>query len=215
MKDKFNEDFQIILPEEFNTLRRFFESNDIYGRFDQVISPMDSIKPLTQRTGWSQERINQYNEERIYALINSGWDLIVIDEAHRVAGSSSDVARHQLGRLLAASSPYLLLLTATPHNGKTEPFLRLLRLVDPEVFPTAQAVVKEQVAPYIIRTEKREAIDNYGNKLFKDRITHVVEVKWDSRHSLQQELYWEMTKYVRKWYKRALRQKENMPIIFL
>lgn len=216
MKDKFNEDFQIILPEEFNTLRRFFESNDIYGRFDQVISPMDSIKPLTQRTGWSQERINQYNEERIYALINSGWDLIVIDEAHRVAGSSSDVARHQLGRLLAASSPYLLLLTATPHNGKTEPFLRLLRLVDPEVFPTAQAVVKEQVAPYIIRTEKREAIDNYGNKLFKDRITHVVEVKWDSRHSLQQELYWEMTKYVRKWYKRALRQKgKSMPIIFL
>lgn len=47
------------------------------------------------------------------------WDLIIIDEAHRVAGSSSDVARYKFGYLLSQASPYLLLLTATPHNGKT------------------------------------------------------------------------------------------------
>ena len=52
----------------------------------------------------------------------------MIDEAHRVAGSSGEVARHKLGKLLAAASPYLLL--PPPHNGKTEPFLRLIRLVD-------------------------------------------------------------------------------------
>ena len=39
---------------------------------------------------------DSYNRERIYAIINSGWDLIIIDEAHRVAGSSSDMARYNL-----------------------------------------------------------------------------------------------------------------------
>lgn len=92
------------------------------------------------------------------------------DEAHRVAGSSSDVARYKLGYLLSQASPYLLLLTATPHNGKTEPFLRLIRLLDEQVFPNYKSIVKEQVAPYLIRSEKREAIDNNGNLLFKKKI---------------------------------------------
>ena len=87
------------------------------------------------------------------------------DEAHRVAGSTGEVARYKLGRLLSQASPYLLLLSATPHNGKTEPFVRLVRLLDAEAFPNAKSIVKEQVAPYLIRTEKREAIDNSGNLL--------------------------------------------------
>ena len=98
-------------------------------------------------------------------MVNSGWDLIIIDEAHRVAGSTGEVARHKLGKMLASASPYLLLLTATPHNGKTKPFLRLIRLVDEKAFPHEAAVVKEQVAPYVIRSEKREAIDNEGKTL--------------------------------------------------
>ena len=111
------------------------------------------------------------------------------DEAHRVAGSTGEVARYKLGHLLSQASPYLLLLSATPHNGKTEPFLRLVRLLDAEAFPNTQSIVKEQVAPYLIRTEKREAIDNSGNKLFKNRITHLVTLNWDERHSMQRELY--------------------------
>lgn len=78
---------------------------------------MDSIKPLERRVGWTEEKIAQYNEGRIYSIINSGWDLVVIDEAHRVAGSSGEVARHKLGKLLAAASPYLLLFYLT-ESGK-------------------------------------------------------------------------------------------------
>lgn len=163
MEEKFGEKFRIILPEDYDTIRKITDNDDVYGQFDQVISPMDSIKPLEKRVGWTEERIEQYNEERIYSIINSGWDLVIIDEAHRVAGSTGEVARYKLGNLLAGASPYLLLLTATPHNGKTEPFLRLIRLVDEKAFPNMMAVVKEQVAPYVIRTEKREAIDNNGN----------------------------------------------------
>ena len=216
MADKFGEKFHVILPEDHDTIKRLTDSEDVYGQFDQVISPMDSIKPLEKRAGWSEEKIRKYNEERIYSIINSGWDLVVIDEAHRVAGSSGDVARHKLGKLLASASPYLLLLTATPHNGKTEPFLRLIRLVDEKAFPNYKAIVKEQVAPYIIRTEKREAIDNNGNRLFKNRITKVVEVKWDERHTLQRELYKLTSNYVSKGYNKAMRARgKNMWYVFL
>ena len=216
MQEKFHEKFQVILPSDYDTIRRLTDNDDVYGQFDQVISPMDSIKPIEKHAGWSEEKVEKYNEERIYSIINSGWDLIIIDEAHRVAGSSSEVARYKLGNLLAQASPYLLLLSATPHNGKTEPFLRLIRLLDADAFPNAKSIVREQVAPFLIRTEKREAIDNNGNLLFKNRIMHLVTISWDDRNNLQRELYEMVSSYVAKTYNKALRnRKKNMCLIFL
>lgn len=216
MQEKFHEKFQVILPSDYDTIRRLTNSDDVYGQFDQVISPMDSIKPIEKHAGWSEEKVEKYNEERIYSIINSGWDLIIIDEAHRVAGSSGEVARYKLGNLLEQASPYLLLLSATPHNGKTEPFLRLIRLLDADAFPNAKSIVREQVAPFLIRTEKREAIDNNGNLLFKNRITHLVTISWDERNNLQRELYEMVSSYVAKTYNKALRnRKKNMCLIFL
>jgi SNF2 family DNA or RNA helicase len=204
MKQKFNEKFNIILPGDYDTIRRLNDTSNVYEGFDQVISPMDSIKPLEKRAGWDEERINKYNEERIEAIVNGGWDLIIIDEAHRVAGSTGEVARHRMASLLSKASPYILLLTATPHSGKTEPFLRLMRLLDKDY----RAIVKEQVAPYIIRTEKREAVDNEGDRLFKDRITKAVHIKWQQRHSLQRELYRLVSRYVAHGYNRAVKEKK-------
>ena len=216
MQEKFHEKFQVILPSDYDTIRRLTDNDDVYGQFDQVISPMDSIKPIEKHAGWSEEKVEKYNEERIYSIINSGWDLIIIDEAHRVAGSSGEVARYKLGNLLAQASPYLLLLSATPHNGKTEPFLRQIRLLDADAFPNAKSIVREQVAPFLIRTEKREAIDNNGNLLFKNRITHLVTISWDERNNLQRELYEMVSSYVAKTYNKALRnRKKNMCLIFL
>lgn len=126
------------------------------------------------------------------------------------------MARYKLGYLLSKASPYLLLLMATPHNGKTEPFLRLVRLLDEQAFPNYKSIVKEQVAPYLIRSEKREAIDNNGNLLFKKRYTHLVELHWDERHSLQRQLYELVSSYVSKTYDKARRnRKKNMCLIFL
>ena len=216
MQEKFHEKFHVILPSDYDTIRRLTDADDVYGQYDQVISPMDSIKPIEKHAGWTDEHVQKYNEERIYSIINSGWDLIVIDEAHRVAGSSGEVARYKLGYLLSQASPYLLLLSATPHNGKTEPFLRLVRLLDEEAFPNSKSIVKEQVAPYLIRTEKREAIDNNGNLLFKNRVTHLVELHWDERHTFQRELYELVSHYVSKTYDKARRnRKKNMCLIFL
>lgn len=216
MKEKFYEKFQVILPSDYDTIRRITDSNDVYGQYDQVISPMDSIKPIEKHAGWSAEKVEAYNQERIYSIINSGWDLIIIDEAHRVAGSSGEVARYKLGQLLAKASPYLLLLSATPHNGKTEPFLRLVRLLDENAFPNAKSIVKEQVSPFLIRTEKREAIDNNGEFLFKNRITYLITLDWEEKHSFQKDLYGLVSDYVSKTYNKASRnKKKNMCLIFL
>ena len=208
MLEKFGERFTIVSPEDYYTLKKINPDQNVFTQFPLVVSPMDAIKPLEQRTGWTQEKIDQYNDDRIAAVVAGGWDLIIIDEAHRVAGSTGEVARHKLGDMLSKASPHLLLLTATPHSGKTEPFLRLMQLLDHDAFPNPKAVVREQVAPYIIRTEKREAVDNEGKPLFKERHTHLVKVEWQERHSLQHELYDQVTEYVRTGYNKAIREKK-------
>lgn len=217
MQEKFHERFRVILPKDFDAIRRLMDSSDIYGQFDQVITPMDSIKPIEKHAGWTPERVAEYNQSRAYAVAGGGWDLIIVDEAHRMAGSSIGVARHKLGEMLAAASPYLLLLTATPHSGKTKPFLRLMRLLDKQVFPNSvRAIVKDQVAPYLIRTEKREAIDNQGEHLFKQRFTHLVTLQWEEKHSLQRDLYEKITAYVgRSWLTAQKKRKKDMCLIFL
>ncbi len=209
LKEKFDEYFNIILPSEYEVIKRIINKDQVYNQFDQVISPIDSIKPIERRAGWTQDEIHKYNEERIYSIIEADWDLIVIDEAHRLAGSSDQVARYKLGKMLSKASPYLLLLTATPHSGKTDQFLRLLGLLDQDAFPNYQSLVKENVSQYIIRTEKREAIDNKGKRLFKDRKTQLVEVKWEEKHSNQSLLYDKVTEYVKNGYNRAIKEKKS------
>ena len=61
MQEKFHEKFQVILPSDFETIRRLTDNDDVYGQFDQVISPMDSIKPVEKHAGWSDERVEKYN----------------------------------------------------------------------------------------------------------------------------------------------------------
>ena len=209
MQEKFGERFTIILPEEYQTLKKVTPDENPFTSFTHVISPMDAIKPIEERVGWTQEKVDQYNADRIESVVAGGWDLIIIDEAHRVAGQSNDVARHKLGAMLSKASPHLLLLTATPHSGKTEPFMRLMRLLDEEAFPNAKAIVREQVAPFLIRTEKREAVDNEGHPLFKKRHTQVMEIEWLARHELQRQLYESVTEYVRNGYNKAIRERRN------
>ncbi|MCD8293627.1 MAG: DEAD/DEAH box helicase [Clostridia bacterium] len=216
MQEKFHEKFNIIKPSDHEIIRRISGQDDVYSQYDQVISPMDSIKPLEKRAGWSKSDIEAYNRDRVEAVINGGWDLIIIDEAHRLSGSSGNVARYKLGNLLSKASPYLLLLTATPHNGKKDAFLRLISLLDEGAFPNSGSIIKDQVSPFIIRTEKREAIDNNGSLLFKKRITHPVQLCWSDINSMQRELYQKVSSYVYTTYNKALRgSNKNMCLIFL
>src|SRR5690606_3579619 len=117
----------------------------------------------------------------------AGWDLIVIDEAHHVAGSSEDVARHQLGRYLAEATPRLLLLSATPHSGKSDAFARLLGLLDNR-FLNGLPIERSSVAPLVVRTEKRHAVDNAGQPLFRPRTTILSTIPYSNR-AVERKLY--------------------------
>jgi superfamily II DNA or RNA helicase len=170
---------------------------------------MDSVKPLDGRRGWSREQVAAYNRERFEDLISAGWDLVIVDEAHRSGGSTDQVARYKLGRGLAEAAPYLLLLSATPHQGKTDAFHRLISLIDAQAFPDVRSVTKERVQPYVIRTEKRRAIDAQGKPLFKPRRTELAPASWEDRHRDQRLLYEAVTEYVREGYNQAMREKRS------
>ena len=204
MQTHFNEQFELQLPGDYGNTQ-----DNIWQRYDQVICPMDSIKPIEKRRGWSLEKINQYNKQRFDDLISAGWDLVIVDESHRLQGSTETVARFKLGQGLSDSAPYFLLLSATPHQGKSDGFQRLMSLLDRDRFPDESSVTQERVMPYVIRTEKRQAIDAEGKPLFRPRKTQLISVAWQGKHASQRELYEAVTDYVREGYNQALMQKQN------
>lgn len=216
----FNETFQLVLPEDLGTLKRMMGNQETgvgsqdslenpWRLFDQVVCPMDSIKPMDRRKGWSAEQIAAYNRDRFEGLISAGWDLVVVDEAHRLGGSTDQVARYRLGQGLSEAAPYLLLLSATPHQGKTDAFRRLMSLLDPMAFPDISSVSRDQVNPYVIRTEKRYAINAHGEPLFQPRNTQIVTVAWSTKNRDQKRLYDAVTDYVREGYNQAIQQKKT------
>jgi SNF2 family DNA or RNA helicase len=212
MKGHFGEDFRLILPSNLTALRQtgaIDDNENLWRMHDQVICSLDSVKPMDSRRGWSQEQLARYNRERFEDLISAGWDLIIIDEAHRVGGSTEQVARFKLGDALAQAAPYLLLLSATPHQGKSDAFRRLIRFLDPDVLPGDDVISREAVAPFVIRTEKRRAIDADGNPLFKPRFTRLVPIEWGPAHAEQRALYEAVTEYVRDGYNRAKKEKQT------
>jgi len=226
----FNEEFQLILPEDLKTLRRLAhptteenqekppnpksliqnpKSENPWTLFNQVVCPMDSVKPLDKRRGWSREQLADYNKERFEDMIAAGWDLVIVDEAHRLGGSTDQVARYKLGLGLAEAAPYLLLLSATPHQGKTDAFYRLISLLDPLAFPDLASLNRQRIQPYVIRTEKRHAINAQGLPLFKPRQTQLIPVSWSATHRQHRLLYEAVTDYVREGYNQALKQKKS------
>src|SRR5215813_176078 len=212
MKTHFNEDFRLVLPGSFTALRQagaIDADTNLWQLYDQVVCPLDSVKPIDSRRGWSQEQLARYNRERFEDMISAGWDLIVIDEAHRLGGSTEQVARFKLGDALAQAAPYLLLLSATPHQGKSDAFRRLIGFLDADALPKDEPVSREAVTPYVIRTEKRRAIDAEGSPLFKPRFTQLVPVDWGDGHGEQRALYEAVTEYVRDGYNRAMKEKQT------
>jgi superfamily II DNA or RNA helicase len=226
MRLHFNEHFQLFLPDDIKTLSRIsavpsseFQvpgqedwqpvTRNSWTLFPQVVVPMDSVKPLDKRRGWSAAQVSEHNRERFEDLISAGWDLVIVDEAHRLGGSTDQVARFKLGQGLSEAAPYFLMLSATPHQGKTDAFHRLVSLIDAQEFPDVSSVTRERVQPHVIRTEKRRAIDADGKPLFKPRRTQLGPVSWEERHRNQQHLYEAVTEYVREGYNQAMREKRS------
>ena len=209
MRTHFAEEFRAFVPSDFPAFRRIAPADNVWRTCDQVVCPLDAVKPLDRRRGWSRERVAEHNRDRFEDLTAAGWDLIIIDEAHRLGGSTDQMARYQLGRGLADAAPCLLLLSATPHQGKTDAFNRLMSLIDETAFPDPGEISNERVQPFVIRTEKRQAIDSEGQPLFKPRHTRLEPIAYEERHAGQRGLYEAVTEYARQGYNRAMREHQG------
>jgi SNF2-related domain len=155
---------------------------NLWQRESQVICSLDYAKQEDVRERVWQQR----------------WDLVIIDEAHKCSAytkhSSSrgdevdKTKRYQLAEKLAATSDYLLLLTATPHHGDDDRFGHFIRLLDPDVFPEphklrdAAGRIRREIlslgpeCPWALRRLKEDLRDLSGHRLFPDR--HASTVKF-------------------------------------
>ena len=147
------------------------------------------------------------NESLQAELAKSEWDLVVVDEAHRMgahyfAGKLEKTKRFQLGELLGDVARHLLLMTATPHSGKEEDFQLFLTLLDRDRFEGKyQAKVHSADTSGVMRRMVKEDLLTFdGKPLFPERIAETVPYELTE---LEQDLYEQVTTYVREGMNRA------------
>ena len=212
LKEHFNEVFHLYDSEMITSMARTFaninadEEYNFWTQHNQIIVSTDALKPLEKRQGWSNERVDEYNKYRMQAVLEADFDLVIMDEAHKMGGATSLVSRFILAQELCNSVPNVLLLTATPHRGKSDHFRRILQLLDPDAFAGEGLPDIEELEPYVIRTERRFAVDYEGKKLFNERQTRRFDVMLDiNKHQKQMALYDAVTDYVRRGFNSAKR----------
>jgi len=104
-------------------------------------------------------------------LENATWDIIIIDEAHNVAdrgNNQSQSQRARLAKLLAGRSDTLILLSATPHDGRSESFASLMNMLDPTAIADIHNYTKEDIQGLCIRRFKKD-IQSEVRGAFKER----------------------------------------------
>jgi len=153
------------------------------------------------------------SDELLASLEASDWDLVVVDEAHRMSahyfGSElKTTRRYQLGQLLGRVTRHLLLMTATPHAGKQEDFQLFLALLDGDRFEGRFRDSVHTVDPddLMRRMVKEELLTMEGTPLFPERRAYTVPYELSAA---EQELYEAVTQYVRDEMNRADRIREQ------
>jgi superfamily II DNA or RNA helicase len=200
MRDKFGLDFTILDNDYLmrDLLPMLPPGANPWHYSNRVITSIDFAK---------QERI-------LRALKKTRWDIIIVDEAHYLSESGSAAHplrtdRSRFGEVLAPLCDSLLLLTATPHDGYSQGFYSLLRLLDDARFASADDLRRDAVQQVVIRRSKQQIFNPDGTPRFHGRVVHHLELRLsDPALSTERRLYDALTKYVaRRW--RNLRHDPN------
>lgn len=197
--------------------------SELYERFGLRFSILTRDLLTTTVPGENPFHENPYLIARMDQLSRSGdilvhleqahFDLVVVDEAHRMAahyfgGELKKTRRYELGELLGRVSEHLLLMTATPHSGKEEDFQLLLALLDGDRFQGRHRKTHDatDVSGLMLRRVKEELLTFEGRRLFPERFAATVPYRLSVEES---ELYEQVTAYVRNEMNRAdqLRQE--------
>ena len=192
--------------------------DELWRRFQLPFEILTNDKLEAARTGnWFTEtplviaRLDKLSRnEDVQAKLQSpeaGWDLVVFDEAHKLSatffgGEIKYTKRYRLAQLLGARTRHLLLMTATPHNGKDEDFQLFLALLDSDRFEGRfrDGVHQVDVTDLMRRMVKESLVKFDGTPLFPERVAHTVP--YDLTPA-EQQLYSEVTSYVREEFNRA------------
>lgn len=119
--------------------------------FDKTIISIDTLKQ---------------DIEYRHHLENAWWDIIVIDEAHNVAERGTSSLRSKLAKLLAGRSDTLIMLSATPHDGKSESFASLMNMLDPTAIANPKEYKLEDFADkkLVVRRFKKDVKDQMAGE---------------------------------------------------
>lgn len=141
------------------------------------------------------------------------WDLIICDEAHRMAasyfgGEIKETQRHKLGKLLGMRTRNFLLMSATPHNGKEADFQLFMGLLDADRFEGRfrEGVHKADVSDMMRRLTKEELYRFDGTPLFPERRAYTASY---ALSPVEADLYQAVTTYVREEMNRADRTGDD------
>jgi len=148
MKDKFREQFTVIRSD---VLRANYGMNP-WQEHDQVVASVSWVSKV---------------EDARDSLLRSRWDLVIVDEAHKMSAYSADreTLAYKLGKALSGMTDHFLLMTATPHKGDPENFSLFLRLLDPDVYADVSSLeqaMANREAPFYLRRVK-EALVTFPN----------------------------------------------------
>src|SRR5690554_5036461 len=130
--------------------------------YDKSIISIDTLK---------QDNVYRRHLEKAY------WDIIVIDEVHNVAERGSSSQRAQLAQLLSGRSDTLIMLSATPHDGKARSFASLMNMLDPTAIADPDDYAKEDFRDkgLVIRRFKKDIRDQVQQE-FKERVVNDIEL---------------------------------------
>ncbi len=153
-------------------------------------------------------------KERLMLPTVPGFDLIVFDEAHKLAWGDpkrrdSKTRRYRLAEALSSCTNHLLLLTATPHMGKPFPYFALWRLLDPNVFTTPEALPSleaEKRSKYFLRRLKEEMVDYKGQPIYVPRLCQTISFELSPG---EQNFYEEASTYLRWSYETSKTLNKN------
>lgn len=192
--------------------------DELYRRFQLHFEILTNDKLEAARTGnWFLEnnlviaRLDKLSrDENVQQKLKAPdcfWDLIVCDEAHKFSatffgGEIKYTKRYKLGQLLTTLTRHLLLMTATPHNGKEEDFQLFMALLDGDRFEGRfrDGVHTVDVSDLMRRMVKEKLLKFDGTPLFPERIAYTVPYKLSDNEA---RLYKEVTEYVREEFNRA------------
>ena len=190
--------------------------DELDEKFSLAFDIMTNEGLQAARTGnWFQEhslciaRLDKLsrNEDVQAKLSSLDWDLIIVDESHKMSASyfGSEIKytkRFKLGQVLSRCTRQFLLLTATPHNGKDEDFHLFLSLLDGDRFegkPRDGAHVAD-VSDVMRRMVKEQLVTMEGKPLFPERFAYTVDYTLSTEEA---DLYRHVTEYVREGFNNA------------